>query len=270
MTAAANLFNGATTRNARQWIFHHPDDTHLVPEELPEPRKGDRSPWRTCRILRKTTVRVTLGRVSTQKGRHQTQPADMHSLLKRPIPDSDCRCSCYAVKGAARHFVMGRRSVQRFTLRVCFSRSRTTTSPSARVNGMCMSARRSRRAIWRGRSPSPCGTQPRACRVPARRLRTCCGYRSTSRSGGPNGSASSWPAWKPSPTRSALSSRCRPHRSSALRPPSVRGGRHRGGRGHRDPGLRTDGHRAHAGGRRGGRFLAPVARNAHFRPDSSR
>lgn len=38
---AANLFNGATIRNARQWIFHHPDDTHLVPEDLPEPRNRE-------------------------------------------------------------------------------------------------------------------------------------------------------------------------------------------------------------------------------------
>lgn len=40
-TAAANLFNDATIRNARQWIFHHPDDTHLVPEDLPEPRNRE-------------------------------------------------------------------------------------------------------------------------------------------------------------------------------------------------------------------------------------
>lgn len=40
-TAAANLFNDSTIRNARQWIFHHPDDTHLVPDDLPDPRKKE-------------------------------------------------------------------------------------------------------------------------------------------------------------------------------------------------------------------------------------
>jgi hypothetical protein len=40
-TAAANLFNEATIRNTRQWIFHHPDDTHLVPEDLPEPKNKE-------------------------------------------------------------------------------------------------------------------------------------------------------------------------------------------------------------------------------------
>lgn len=37
-TAMANLFNDAAIDNARQWIFHHPEDAHLVPDDLPHPR----------------------------------------------------------------------------------------------------------------------------------------------------------------------------------------------------------------------------------------
>ncbi|WP_052207107.1 DUF4238 domain-containing protein [Sinomonas humi] len=34
---AARTFNWATLNNAREWIFHHPDDAALVPQDLPEP-----------------------------------------------------------------------------------------------------------------------------------------------------------------------------------------------------------------------------------------
>lgn len=34
----AVMFNALAVSNARRWLYHHPDDTHLVPEELPEPR----------------------------------------------------------------------------------------------------------------------------------------------------------------------------------------------------------------------------------------
>ncbi|MCP2267978.1 Protein of unknown function (DUF4238) [Actinokineospora diospyrosa] len=34
----ANMFNHATARNARRWIFHHPDDSSLIGNELPPPR----------------------------------------------------------------------------------------------------------------------------------------------------------------------------------------------------------------------------------------
>lgn len=34
----AHLFNGHTTANARNWLFHHPDDADLVPKELHGPR----------------------------------------------------------------------------------------------------------------------------------------------------------------------------------------------------------------------------------------
>lgn len=37
-TAVARMFNDATIGNARQWIYHHPDDKAIVPEKLPEPR----------------------------------------------------------------------------------------------------------------------------------------------------------------------------------------------------------------------------------------
>lgn len=37
-TKWAHLFNGHTIANARNWLFHHPDDAHLVPDELPGPR----------------------------------------------------------------------------------------------------------------------------------------------------------------------------------------------------------------------------------------
>lgn len=37
-TTVANVFNASTIGNSRQWIFHHPDDKHLVPDKLPEPR----------------------------------------------------------------------------------------------------------------------------------------------------------------------------------------------------------------------------------------
>lgn len=33
----ARDFNTATIRNTREWIFHHPDDSDLVPAKLPEP-----------------------------------------------------------------------------------------------------------------------------------------------------------------------------------------------------------------------------------------
>lgn len=34
-TAMSNLFNGATVAHARRYIYHHPDDAHLVPNDLP-------------------------------------------------------------------------------------------------------------------------------------------------------------------------------------------------------------------------------------------
>lgn len=37
-TAVAKMLNIATIDNARRWIFHHPEDTHLVPDDLPHPR----------------------------------------------------------------------------------------------------------------------------------------------------------------------------------------------------------------------------------------
>lgn len=37
-TAVAQMFNDATIENARQWVYHHPDDKAVVPEKLPEPR----------------------------------------------------------------------------------------------------------------------------------------------------------------------------------------------------------------------------------------
>lgn len=36
-TAMARLFNDSTIGNARRWIFHHPDDAHVVPKVLPDP-----------------------------------------------------------------------------------------------------------------------------------------------------------------------------------------------------------------------------------------
>lgn len=36
-TADARDFNTATIRNTREWIFHHPDDTELIPADLPRP-----------------------------------------------------------------------------------------------------------------------------------------------------------------------------------------------------------------------------------------
>ncbi len=35
-TAHARDFNAATIRNTREWIFHHPDDSELLPAELPK------------------------------------------------------------------------------------------------------------------------------------------------------------------------------------------------------------------------------------------
>ncbi|TYC95862.1 DUF4238 domain-containing protein [Arthrobacter echini] len=40
-TAMAKLFNSHTIANTRQWLFHHPDDVGLVPDELPEPREQE-------------------------------------------------------------------------------------------------------------------------------------------------------------------------------------------------------------------------------------
>lgn len=37
-TKMAQLFNSHTMANARNWVFHHPDDADLVPDELPAPR----------------------------------------------------------------------------------------------------------------------------------------------------------------------------------------------------------------------------------------
>jgi hypothetical protein len=42
-THLAEQFNAATIRNARECIFHHPDDASLVPAELPEPRYDELS-----------------------------------------------------------------------------------------------------------------------------------------------------------------------------------------------------------------------------------
>lgn len=40
-TAVAHMFNAATIQNARQWVYHHPDDKNLVPDALPEPRAAE-------------------------------------------------------------------------------------------------------------------------------------------------------------------------------------------------------------------------------------
>lgn len=37
-TEMAQLFNGHTLSNARSWVFHHPDDADLVPDDLGTPR----------------------------------------------------------------------------------------------------------------------------------------------------------------------------------------------------------------------------------------
>jgi hypothetical protein len=37
-TKIARFFNATTIKNARNWVFHHPDDAALVPDELPGPR----------------------------------------------------------------------------------------------------------------------------------------------------------------------------------------------------------------------------------------
>lgn len=37
-TAVAGSFNAATTRNAHRYIFHHPEDRHLLPDALPAER----------------------------------------------------------------------------------------------------------------------------------------------------------------------------------------------------------------------------------------
>jgi hypothetical protein len=37
-TEWAQLFNGHTIANARNWLFHHPEDADLVPKDLPGPR----------------------------------------------------------------------------------------------------------------------------------------------------------------------------------------------------------------------------------------
>ncbi|MGO4592131.1 DUF4238 domain-containing protein [Paenarthrobacter sp. 2TAF44] len=37
-TKWAQLFNRHTTANARNWIFHHPEDADLIPKDLPGPR----------------------------------------------------------------------------------------------------------------------------------------------------------------------------------------------------------------------------------------
>jgi hypothetical protein len=36
-TRYAAMFNDATIHNAREWVFHHPDDAELVPEKLHDP-----------------------------------------------------------------------------------------------------------------------------------------------------------------------------------------------------------------------------------------
>lgn len=36
-TIYASMFNDATVRNAREWLFHHPDDADLVPADLHDP-----------------------------------------------------------------------------------------------------------------------------------------------------------------------------------------------------------------------------------------
>lgn len=38
-SAYANLLNDSAVDNAREWVFHHPDDTAVVPEALPDPRQ---------------------------------------------------------------------------------------------------------------------------------------------------------------------------------------------------------------------------------------
>ncbi|WP_104044047.1 DUF4238 domain-containing protein [Arthrobacter sp. ZGTC412] len=40
-TKMAQLFNSHTIANARNWLFHHPDDADLVPDELPGPRNRE-------------------------------------------------------------------------------------------------------------------------------------------------------------------------------------------------------------------------------------
>lgn len=40
-TRYAKMFNRATVENAREWIFHHPDDSHLVPANLHEPVRSE-------------------------------------------------------------------------------------------------------------------------------------------------------------------------------------------------------------------------------------
>jgi hypothetical protein len=37
-TYLAKIFNETTIDSARDFLFHHPDDAHLVPEQLPPPR----------------------------------------------------------------------------------------------------------------------------------------------------------------------------------------------------------------------------------------
>jgi len=36
-TRYASMFNRATLENAREWVFHHPDDSDLVPDDLNDP-----------------------------------------------------------------------------------------------------------------------------------------------------------------------------------------------------------------------------------------
>jgi hypothetical protein len=40
-TYLASVFNNAAINNARQCIFHHPEDTSLIPSKLPEPRSAE-------------------------------------------------------------------------------------------------------------------------------------------------------------------------------------------------------------------------------------
>ncbi len=37
-TIWARLFNENTISSTREWLFHHPDDAHVVPDDLPQPR----------------------------------------------------------------------------------------------------------------------------------------------------------------------------------------------------------------------------------------
>jgi hypothetical protein len=43
-TKWAHLFISHTIANARSWIFHHPDDADLLPDDLPGPVTGRWSP----------------------------------------------------------------------------------------------------------------------------------------------------------------------------------------------------------------------------------